>query len=60
MRILGSKRIRRRHFRKAVWIVISTLAALGMVLVTVAPALSNLTSGAPAEMPAGGSPTQAY
>jgi hypothetical protein len=42
MRIPGiKKRIRRRHFRKAVWIAISGLAALGMIAVYVAPAFTG-------------------
>ena len=34
----GKKKFRKRQVRKAVWILISTFAALAMVFATVAPA----------------------
>jgi len=40
MKLFGTKKVRRRHVRKVVWISITAVAALAMVIATVAPALS--------------------
>ncbi len=41
MKLFGTRKIRRRHVRKAVWVSITAVAALAMIIATVAPAMQS-------------------